>query len=212
MTTNSSRSGQGGRPRTFQDADIFEATTEVLARHGYGQLTLEGVAAELGCTGPAISRRFGSKRGLIRAYLDWSLNKVQARFEVARDDYLSAIDAFRARLSIPSDERIEELGDPSDPDRAANIRTFWSAMRSDPEFRERSNQSVRDSERVTTEMLDRAVTSGELIPCDTRELGRVLVAAWTGTTTLWSGDGPHGTLPQRLVKVFDIIIAPYLRS
>jgi AcrR family transcriptional regulator len=209
MPTRSSRIGQGGRPRTFQDEDVFGAVTRVLAQSGYAQLTLEAVAAELGCTAPAISRRFGSKRGLIRAYLDWSLGAVHERFERASHEAGSPLEAMRSRVSIPAQERIEELGDPRNPDRAANIATFWSAIRSDPEFRERANQSVRESERDATKVLERAVAAGELSGCDTWEIGRILIAAWTGTTSLWPGDGPDGTLEERLRTVFDAIIGPY---
>ncbi|HEY7034076.1 MAG TPA: TetR/AcrR family transcriptional regulator [Thermomicrobiales bacterium] len=203
------RSRVGGRPRVFRDEDFFRATTRVLGRAGYEGLTLDAIAREFGGSTMAISRRFGSRRGLIRAYLEWSLGAVRERFARAREQPGSPLEALRARVRIPAQERIEEIGDPLDAERSANLRTFWSAVRSDPEFRSLANQSVRDSERAVAELLELAAAAGEIADCDAREIGRVLIAAWTGTTALWAGDGPEGTLPERLETVFDAIIAPY---
>jgi AcrR family transcriptional regulator len=209
MTTKNPRAGQGGRPRTFQDDDFFRAATRILSAQGYGGLTLEAVARELGCTGAAVSRRFGSKRGLVRAYLDWTLASMEGRFRSVRESHTSPIEALRDRGLIPADQRTEEIGDPSDPDHLANMATFWAEIRSDSEFRSHFLHQVRSAENESSNLLVAARLAGELDHCDPVELGKTLTAAWIGTTQTWPGDGPEGTLPERLGQVFDTIVGPY---
>jgi AcrR family transcriptional regulator len=160
----------------------------------------------------AILRRFGSRQGLVKAYLAWSLEADGSRFATALERPGSPLEALRARVRIPAQERIEEIGDPQDAERSANIRTFWSAVRADPELRDLVQARVRADERAVAELLERAETAGEIAGCDPQEIGRILIAAWTGTTVLWPGDGPDGTLVERLEAVFDAIIAPYRPS
>jgi AcrR family transcriptional regulator len=209
IPTNKPFAGQGGRPRTFQDEDIFRATTRVLGDRGYAGCSMEAVANELGCSAQAIGRRFGSKRGLVRAYLDWALALIAERYRTYGRDYASPLEALRARCLIPAEERPEEISDPIDLTRRANMATFWAAVRSDPELREAAMRSTRDSEEEAARLLAQARAAGELVECDPVELGRTLTAAWVGTTTLWAGDGPEGTLVERLGAVFDTIIGPY---
>jgi AcrR family transcriptional regulator len=209
VTRSNPRAGQGGRPRTFQDSDFFQATTTVLAASGYGGLTLEAVARELGCTGAAVSRRFGSKRGLVRAYLEWAIEATTRRFQEVRAAHASPVDALRARSIIPADQRPEEIGDPADPDHQANMATFWAQMHSDPEFRPVMVRHVRAADAATADLLRAAIAAGELTNCDPDEVGRVLTAAWSFTTHSWPGDGPDGTLEERLGRIFDTVIGPH---
>jgi AcrR family transcriptional regulator len=209
VASNNPRTGQGGRPRTFQDEDFFRATTRVLVTAGYGGLTLDAVARVLGCTATAVSRRFGSKRGLIRAYLEWALMSMTERFRSVRESHASPIEALRARGIIPADQRSEEIGDPTDPDHQANMATFWAQMRSDPEFRPIFTRHMRTAEAEAGDLLRAARAAGELVDCDPVEVGRTLTAAWSWTTMFWSGDGPEGALVDRLGRVFDTIVGPY---
>lgn len=209
MSAGNPRAGQGGRPRLFQDDDFFRATTRVLLAGGYGALTLDAVARELGCTAAAVSRRFGGKRRLVRAYLEWSIATMTDRFVVARAGTPSPLAALRARVSIPADQRSEELGDPSDPDHQANMTTFWAQAYSDREFRDLCVRSMRGAEAEAADLLRAAIAAGELRPCDPDELGRTLTAAWSWTTMFWPGDGPDGSLVERLGHIFDTIVGPH---
>jgi AcrR family transcriptional regulator len=181
----------------------------VLSERGYAACSMDAVANEVGCTGQALGRRFGSKRGLVWAYLDWTLEQMVERYRAAGREHDSPLEALRARCVIPAEQRIEEIADPTDALRRANMATFWAAARSDPELRVVVAQSARDAVMETTHLLEQALAAGELVPCDPVELGRTLTAAWVGTTALWEGDGPEGTLPERLGTVFDTVIGPY---
>ncbi len=188
---------------------MFKATTKVMNARGYGGCSMDAVAKELGCSGQALGRRFGSRRGLVRSYLEWILALTAERFQESRRAFDSPLTALRARCLIPAEERPEELLDPVDPAKRANMGTFWAAVRSDPELRVIAAQSAQDSTQEVVELLEMAILKGELIPCDHRELGRTLIAAWVGTNTLWECDGPDGTLVEQLGHVFDVVIGPY---
>jgi AcrR family transcriptional regulator len=203
------RGGQGGRPRSFQDDDFFRAVTEILVFDGFPFLTLDAVARELGCTAPAVSRRFGSKRGLIRAYLEWTLERMTGRFHAVRECYESPIEALRARGVIPAEQRSEEIGDPANPDHQAHIATFWAQMRNDPEFRPLFERYIKAAEDEIAALLAEAMEANELQRCDPEAIGRALTAAWAWTTLFWTGDGPDGSLVNCLGQVFDTIVGPY---
>ncbi|MCC6703358.1 MAG: helix-turn-helix transcriptional regulator, partial [Thermomicrobiales bacterium] len=97
------------RKRRFENEDAFWATTRVLMTDGYARLTLAAVGKELGCSAPALSKRFGSKRGLIEAYLEWSEETIRERFALVRGRFASPLEALLNRYLLPGD-RPEEFG------------------------------------------------------------------------------------------------------
>src|SRR5688500_6337539 len=133
MITNKPVPRDVGRPRSFADHDIFAATARAVTRFGYARLTVEAVAADVGCTGPALIRRFGSKRGLLLTHLDWSNAASRERFRQARAAHDFPPAALRARFQIPADERLDEVADPAG---YANLVIFHLAAWSDPELRD----------------------------------------------------------------------------
>jgi AcrR family transcriptional regulator len=203
------RAGQGGRPRTFQDVDFFNAVNRTIGKHGYTGVTLDAIADELGCTAAAVSRRFGSKHGLVRAYLEWRLESTARRYREARKDYASPLAALRVRGTIPAEERPDELGDPSDPTYWVNRNSFFTAAGADPEFLAILRKHYQISVDETAGLLRDAIDAGELKPANPVILARTIISAWSGTTNFWGMDGPDGTLIERLGEIFDTIIDPY---
>jgi AcrR family transcriptional regulator len=68
-----------GRPRDPQiDAAALDATDAILARSGYGGLTLEEVARGAGTTKPAIYRRWPNRQRLVLAALGRRLGQAKA--------------------------------------------------------------------------------------------------------------------------------------
>src|SRR5215831_8245675 len=57
------------RPRTVSDDQIFAATARAVTRLGPTRLTLADVADEVGLSAAALVQRFGSKRGLLLAFV-----------------------------------------------------------------------------------------------------------------------------------------------
>src|SRR5687767_11625228 len=113
MITNKQSPRETGRPRTFTDDDIFAATARAVTHLGYARLTLQAVAAEVGCSGPALIRRFGSKQALIAAYLEQSNAVSLERFRAVRAAHPAPLEARRARFRIPTEERLDEVAPPA---------------------------------------------------------------------------------------------------
>jgi AcrR family transcriptional regulator len=208
MGTNKVPQREIGRPRTYTDDDIFAATARAVARLGYARLTIDAVAAEVGCTGPALIGRFGSKLGLIRAYLEWANAVSRERFRRERELHTSPLAALRARVGIPPDERLDEIGDANGN---ANIVVFHLSAWAEPELRasEQGRRQMFEDEIVA--LLQAARDAGELIDCDFRRLGRTLVAALTGTSLQWASDHQHA-IEARMVEVLEDVIRPYLAA
>ena len=201
MTTNIKTANGGGRPRQFQNEDVFQATTQVLLRVGYGSFTLDAVAREAGCSAPAISKRFGSKSGLLRAYLEWSKQRIQARFRSSREMHGSPLAALRARYQLPVEERPEEFG----------AFAGFTEMLNDPELGPIivSRRSLWEGE--ISAILAAAQDQGELARCDIAALAHTLHAALAGAMTLWNPD-VDGPVIDVIATVLDTIIDPYRKA
>jgi AcrR family transcriptional regulator len=199
MKTTQSAIREGGRPRSFENGDVFRATARALAHLGYSGLTLEAVAQEVGCSAPALSKRFGSKRALLRAYLEWTIEMAGERFRAVRQQHASPLAALRARYLIPVEERPEEF----------SAVTGASEMRNDPDFRPILLARRQSWNAEVAALLTAAREAGELVACDTDELARTMGAALTGAIVLWSPD--DGPLMDRYAAIFDTIIGPYRR-
>ena len=205
MTATASPVREVGRPRVYSDDTIFQATQVALTREGYGRLTLDAIAQEIGCTRQALVRRFGSKHALVLAYLNWSLGWVSDGYQAVRSDHSSPLAALRARFVWPAEQRPREIGDPNNQ---ANILSFFIGAREDPEFSKRLaeiNQVYLDE---IAYLLQSAIDAGELQPTDPQLLAHLLFAATTGETVLWAAH-PQGEIVDRLGTVFDAIVRPY---
>ncbi len=191
-----------GRPRSFSDEDFFNAAARVLTRTGYPSLTLEAVARETGCTRPAINRRFGGKQGLVDGFIDWIANRNGQTFELLSEQYESPIALLRAGLFVYS------AGDGTHFDSAHHLEFFGNAW-NDPVLRPSMIELVNKFERSSVALLSQALALGELRPCDTARLARVLMAALSGVVIMQPED-KRGALHDELLQAFDTIIEPHL--
>ncbi len=191
-----------GRPRSFSDEDFFNAAARVLTRTGYPSLTLEAVAREAGCTRPAINRRFGGKQGLVDGFIDWVASRNGRTFELLSEQYQSPIALLRAGLFIYS------AGDGTHFDSSHHLEFFGNAW-NDPVLRPSMIELARKFERSSADLLSRARAEGEIRPCDTERLARVLIAALSGVVIM-QPEAKRGDLHGELLQAFDAIIEPHL--
>src|SRR5437870_5440758 len=113
MVTKVSTGRNTGRPRRFQDEDVYRAASDVIASSGYARLTLTAVALRLGCTKQALIKRFGSRHNLILAHLTWVTDESAASYEHLRLEYKSPLAAFRAGYVSPSTPEQDQQHDPA---------------------------------------------------------------------------------------------------
>ncbi len=205
MNTAVTAKREVGRPRTFEDEAIFQATTKVLNRVGHERLTLSAIAVEVGCSAPALVQRFGSRNALLLQFLKWSNQRSRERFLETTKEHDSPLTALRARICMPANERPDEIGDGS---ASANLIGFYLVAWQDEELRQHADERRQIFEDEFQQLLAEAQTRGELRPCNERDLAHMLLCAILGVTFLWVGN-PIGQIEDRMGEMFDTMVAPY---
>jgi AcrR family transcriptional regulator len=170
---------------------------------GYNRLTVASVASEVGCTGPALIRRFGSKHQLLRAFLRWSTEKSHERFLRIRAEHDSPLAVLRARVLMPESERLEEVGEMAGH---TSLLIFYLEARADALFRPYIDEHARQYEVEIADLLEAAIAVGEIRPCDTAEFAHALLAAIAGASLMWSPDHPR-TVNEENARVLEHLLS-----
>jgi AcrR family transcriptional regulator len=205
MVTNKIVNRNRGRPRQFQDRDVFAAMNEVLAELGLHNLTLGSVAARLGCTSQALIRRFGSRQGLILGYLVWGTDESAGRYERLQAEYASPLEAFRAGYVSPGAPFGQERPGPSG---YANLLVFGIEAELDPVLHEELDRRERIYHQNLAESVRAAIQAGELSECDADDIAFLLLAAGSGAMLRWIAN-PVAPPHEQIARVFDAVIGPY---
>ena len=205
MVTNDISNRNRGRPRQFHDRDVFAAMNEVLAELGLHNLTLGSVATRLGCTSQALIRRFGSRQGLILAYLVWGTDESAGRYERLQAEYASPLEAFRAGYVSPSAPFGQERPGPSG---YANLLVFRIEAGLDPVLHEELDRRERIYHQNLVASVHAAIQAGELSECNADDIAFLLLAAGSGAMLRWIAN-PEGPPHTHIARVFDAIIGPY---
>jgi AcrR family transcriptional regulator len=203
MADNVKRSHAVGRPRTVTDEAILDATLEVIGREGPAQLTLALVGEAVGLSPSTLVQRFGSKHGLLLAASRHGVGMVEGAFLDASAIAASPLAALTQALTdLP--------GDIDSPERLANHLAFLQLDLADPEFRALAVEHARIMRTQIKRLLDEAMASGELRPCDTADLTEAVYAVVSGALITWAlgGEGePAGWLRARLGFLLDCFCA-----
>src|SRR6267143_3232696 len=153
------------RPRQTSDEAILMATKRVMQHHSPVDLTLADVAKEAGVVPATLIQRFGTKRGLLLAVCRTAPGGVPEQFAAARAKYGSPLKAL-IKLYV------ECSGFASTPEAMANGLAYLQIDLIDPEFHAITLAQFTAIRDETKKLLDDAVASDELKPCDTREFAR----------------------------------------
>jgi AcrR family transcriptional regulator len=164
------------------DTEILYATYRALAKEGFRGLTLESVAKEVHVTPAALVKRFGSKRKMLMAFFDVGIEALRLDFARARAAHGAPLDALESIY-------VELARYATSPVVVANTNSFYSETLGDPGFRRRAQARAKVSDNEVRAQLDAAIASGDLRPCDTGRLSRVLRSALNGAFVLWAASG-----------------------
>ncbi len=167
------------RHRTLPDEQLIAATARVIGRLGPVKLTLADVAGEVGLAPATLLQRFGSKRGLLLEVARAGTAGVDACFAQVREKSRSALGAIFAAVEVTA--RIAES-----PDALANSLAFLQIDLTDRDFRQLALEHSRATVAGYRALLDEAVARGELSPCDTARLARVVAALAGGSMLAWA--------------------------
>ncbi|MCQ0004148.1 TetR/AcrR family transcriptional regulator [Actinomadura madurae] len=194
-----------GRPRGVDDAVILRAAVEVIGRVGPAKLTLAAVADEVGLVPGTLVQRFGSKRGLLLALAERSVQDAGTLHKRARDGHESPLAALRAFAAASMSELAM-------PEKYANHLAFLCMDLTDPEFHERALAVHEAHGRVIEMLLDEAVAGGELRPgTDTGDVAGSVQVAIAGAGLTWALDR-RGTLADRLAHEIGTVLAPHAKE
>jgi AcrR family transcriptional regulator len=167
------------RPRTVEDAEIFAATARAVGRLGPVRLTLADVAREAGLTAAALVHRFGSRRGLLLAFVQQGPSMVDDCFVAVRATHASPL----AALVAAATDMAEHV---RSPDELVNSLAFLQIDLTDPDFRK---PALAHSKHVLAgyEVLVRdAIDAGELLACNAQRLAQAVQAVTGGSLINWA--------------------------
>jgi AcrR family transcriptional regulator len=167
------------RPRTVEDAEIFAATARAVGRVGPLRLTLADVAGEAGLTAAALVHRFGSRRGLLLAFVQQGPAMVEDCFVAARAAHASPL----AALVAAATDMAEHV---RSPEELVNSLAFLQIDLSDPEFRKPALAHSKHVLAGYEALIRDAVDAGELVDCDAPSLARVVQAVAGGSLINWA--------------------------
>jgi AcrR family transcriptional regulator len=189
-----------GRPRAFQDEDVFRVMVNVVSEVGYSGLTFALVAAQIHCTTSALIRRFGDKEMLVQRFITWISARAEAGQSTAFADMspLERIYAGWFRTRSDFGKSMPEM-----------FLTFFVEARSNPAYRPQLAQLTDGYTRWIKSDLKEAVSAGELKK-DTNvdSLATLVVSAVIGAISIWV-DHQRGALKDAVNGVLDIALAPH---
>lgn len=189
------------RPRETSDEELLMAAHRVVTRLG-PNLTLADVAQEAGVSAATLVQRFGSKRGLLLAFVASASGATGAQFAQIRHAHPDPIEAIRETV------RCYARMAPS-PEAVSNGLAFLQIDLSDPEFHRHADLQARATLEELRRLLDAAVAAKRLKPCDTRKLARALNATIGGSMLSWAilREGPADEWMRADVET---VLAPLL--
>jgi AcrR family transcriptional regulator len=191
------------RPRQTSDEEILVATARVMMRRSPTQLTLADVAREAGVVPATLIQRFGTKRGLLLAACQSAPGSVPKEFAVARARHRSPLKALVELYA-------EGTAFAPTPEAMANGLAYLQIDLTDPDFHAITLAQFRVIRDETRKLLEEAVAAGELRPCDTAELARLVQHLNGGAMLAWAVYR-EGTVASWVRRELNALIAPYRR-
>lgn len=191
-----------GRPRSVTDDEIFQAVAAVVSDVGPKGLTLAAVAQRAGLTAPALTQRFGSKRGLLLAFATREASNVARVFADARAAHPDPLTALVTTLAgLPSGI--------TTPESLANNLAFLQLDLTDPELRTHAVAQSRALRAEIAALITEAVQSGLLAESTSPQtLAADIYATYCGAMLTWAIDGT-GDLSGWLAEHLERTLAPH---
>ncbi len=189
------------RRRTIPDASVLQAAYRVISRRGPRQFTLADIAEESGLAPATLIQRFGSKRGLLLALAQAAAEGAGDCFAKVRAGHRSPLKALFATF-----EEMARLA--KSPEVLANNLAFLQMDLTDPEFRRWTLVNSRATLAGFRKLLEDAIRAGELRPCDTQGVARLIQAATHGSMVAWAFH-QEGDVASWMRRDMELLLRPY---
>jgi AcrR family transcriptional regulator len=191
------------RPRETSDQELLAATARVMQRLSPSRLTLADVAKEAGVVPATLIQRFGTKRDLLLANCKAWTSSVAGQFAAARAKYDSP-------LKTLIELYVECSSFAATPDSMANSLAYLQIDLTDPDFHAVLLTQYEIMHIETRKLLDQAIEKGELKPCYTAELSRLIQQVNAGAMLDWAVYR-KGSLASWLRKSLEAVIRAHRR-
>jgi AcrR family transcriptional regulator len=203
-TTETSTRRKPGRPRAFEDEDVFVETTRLLLEGGISTVTLQRVAAAVGTSHQAISQRFASKSGLLQAYYTWLQEQFEANNRIMTEPHDSPLATLRARYLLGTG-----VSNPERPVQELYAMPLMLELRRDPEVYRRMQAVSPTFNTLLVVLLNEAQAVGELRMCDSEELAELILTASVGGTIIWRMN-PVGSMMEMMDRQIRAALRPWI--
>ncbi|CAN5711710.1 hypothetical protein BH09CHL1_BH09CHL1_32380 [soil metagenome] len=182
-----------GRPRAFEDDEVFRIISDLLLNGTLSDVTLERVAKLAGATNQAISQRFSSKSGMLVSYLTWIGDIARADVAAICASADSPLQRFRSVMTLPINPRV--LANPS-PNPAENWMPILLELDRDPELARINDEGRKQFIGVVLGLIEEAQAAGELRAADPRRILELVWAVLVGAITLAEWDDREDSLTK----------------
>jgi len=162
------------RKRTISDEALLAAALELVRANGPDSLTFAALAASSGLAAPTIVQRFGTKVALLRAAMSSAWDKLDAD--------TSAADEVAPTGSAGVVELLVALSGQYDPEDYADQLLLLREDLRDPTLRARGEAWMQTLIVAIERRLVRRPGDQDRVT----GLGRLVIAQWQGTLTVWS--------------------------
>ena len=162
------------RKRTISDEALLDAALLLVRADGPDSLTFAALAGASGLAAPTIVQRFGSKAALLRAALSRAWDQLDADTAAADDAApMGARGVVELLVALSGQYKAEDYAD--------QLLVLREDLR-DPVLRARGDAWMH----TLTAAIERRLTRRPRDQDRVAGLGRLVIAQWQGTLTVWS--------------------------
>jgi AcrR family transcriptional regulator len=180
---------------------VFEAAIRLVGERGVSSLTFASLSEATSLAPPTLVQRFKTKKELLAATATYCLQKMEPAFKEAVGSNTSPLNTLLQAFTAMS-------GAITDAKAFANGQAFIQLALTDAHLNQ-TLRSAMDAMRLEiVELLDKAIASKELRPCDTHALANALQAVYEGGIVTWAvyQQEPAG---QWVSELLQTVIEPY---
>lgn len=192
------------RTRIVTDQTVFEAAIQLVGQHGVNALTFASLSKVTSLAPPTLVQRFKTKKELLTATTDYCIQKMEPAFKAAISQRKPPLVALRQALVVMAAVI-------TDAQAFANNQAFLQLGLAEPNLHRRLRSTMDGMRSEIEALLERAIASKELQPCDTRALARLLQSVYEGGTITWAVYQQE-PIEQWIDMLLQTALAPYKLS
>src|SRR4051794_40616849 len=164
-------------------------------------MTLAEVGRQVGVSAATVVQRFGTKRELMRRVIRLRTARVAAVDFVGEGDPITRLVEGLSGLTAWMETK----------EHVANYMAVLHSDLGDPEFRALATAQFRSHREVIAGVLHEAIAVGQMKPCDTLVVARLMETTMLGAQESWAIE-PEGELSDWVARCLRRCLAPWLAA